>query len=55
MEEACHSRHRHGKALDDHIVVERLEDVARHQRMIHAGVFIGMQASEILLANVHHF
>lgn len=47
-------RHRHGEAFDDHIVVERLQNVSRDQRVINPGVFIRMQASEVLLANVDH-
>ena len=48
-------RHRHWKAFDDHIVVERLQNVTRHQRMINAGIFVWMEASEVLLANIDHF
>lgn len=38
--ESPHLRHRHGKALDNHIVVEGLEQVFRCQGMVNSSVFV---------------
>lgn len=48
------SRHGHGKALDNHIVVERLQDISGDQRMINTSVLVGVQACQLLLSYVYH-
>lgn len=47
-------RHRHGKALDNDIVVEGLEKVFRCQGVVHSGVFVVVKTFQLLLTNVNH-
>ena len=48
-------RHRHWKALDNNIGVERLEHVFRGQRVIDPSVFVLVETFQFLLTNVNHF
>ena len=48
-------RHRHWEALNDHIVVEGLEDISRYQGMVNPGVFVGVETLQVFLAYVNHF
>ena len=51
---APHLRHRHGKALDNHIVVEGFEHVFRCQGVVNSSVFVVIETFQLLLANVYH-
>lgn len=52
--EAPHLRHRHGKALDNDIVVEGFEHVFRCQGVVNSSVFVVVETFQFLLANVYH-
>ncbi len=47
--------HPHGKALDDDIGVEGLENIFRRQRVVDAAVFVLLEVRQIFLPYVHHF
>lgn len=49
-----HLRHRHGKALDNEIVVKGLEHIFRSQGMVNPSVFVVVETFQLLLTNVHH-
>lgn len=40
--------------MNDHIVVEGLQHVARNQAVVNAVVLVFLQFGELVLANVHH-
>ena len=46
--------HRHGKALDHDVCIERLEDIARQERVVNAAVFVFLEARKLFLANIDH-
>jgi len=48
-------RHAHRETLDDHICIERFQDVARQQRVVDTGVLVLFQVRQVLLADVDHF
>lgn len=47
-------RHRHGKAVDNDIVVKGFEDVFRGQGMVDTGVLVAVETLQVLGANVDH-
>lgn len=51
---SVHLRHPHGKALDDHILIERFKDISRDQGVVNARVLVLLQFMNILLADVAH-
>lgn len=40
--------------MDNKVVIERLEHIARHQAVIHALVFVLKQLGQLVLPNVNH-
>ena len=47
-------RHRHWKALDNNIGVERLKHVSRCQRVVNSSVFVLVESFQLFLTNVNH-
>ena len=50
-----HSRHGHWETIDDHIRIERLEDISWDQGMVHSRIFVRFQARKVFLSYVDHF
>lgn len=47
-------RHGHRETIDRYIVVEWLENIARDQRMVNAGILVPVKTLQVLLAYVDH-
>lgn len=47
-------RHGHREALDRDVVIEGLENIPGHQRVVHASIFVFFEAMQPLRANVDH-
>jgi hypothetical protein len=52
---AVYSRHPHGKAFDDDMRIERLQDILRNQTVVDALVLVLFELRELVLPYVHHF
>jgi hypothetical protein len=50
-----HSRHVHGKQMDNTLAIERLEDIATDERVINTRIFVVAQIWQHMLPNVDHF
>lgn len=50
-----HSRHVHGKQMDNTLAVERLEDIATDERVINTRILVVAQIGQHMLPNVDHF
>ena len=52
--EDCRLRHAHWKAFYDHIVVEWLQDILGHGRVIDPCIFVGVETLELVRSDVYH-
>ena len=52
--EPLNLRHRHGKAFNDHVGIEWLENVSRDQGVVDTGVLVLAEARKVFLPDIYH-